>query len=495
MTNAYYSPTTLSANTLARASQINQITSALEAAFDKLPAEAALKQARTSYAGATGGTATAYTASLPNTITSYTAGLMVVAKAHAANTGAATLNVDSVGAIAIKRYDGTDLKAGDLSADQIFAVVYDGSVFKLTGQHGGELTATEAAQTAAETAETNAAASASAAATSESNAATSETNAAASETKASQWAGEAEDVEVEPGKYSAYHYAQKAADSASVVDGTVIQDGDGDTSVDTETSADEDKVRIRTGGVERAVIDSSGNLLVGTTSAAGIGTFNGEIAIADGITAPTATSGFAKIFVDSADGNLKVIDADGNDILNTSSGGGALTLLATATAATDSFVAFTSNIDSTYDEYIIAVLSAVPTIDRRSLGMQTSSDGGSTWDTGSSDYEEVVRSVDSGSSVGTLNNANIDAMKVAPLVGNATNETGAQAWIHIIRPSASEHTHIHFSGSATDDTGAIKAFYGAGRRKAASAVNAVRFLFSAGDISSGEFKLYGVKKS
>ena len=67
-----------------------------------------------------------------------------------------------------------------------------------------------------------AAASASAASASESNASdsetnagTSETNAAASEAKAADWAEKAEDSEVEPGLYSALHHALKAAASAA----------------------------------------------------------------------------------------------------------------------------------------------------------------------------------------------------------------------------------------------------------------------------------------
>lgn len=55
------------------------------------------------------------------------------------------------------------------------------------------------------------------AATSASNAATSETNAAASATKAGKWAEEAENVEVESGKYSAKHHALKAAASANSI--------------------------------------------------------------------------------------------------------------------------------------------------------------------------------------------------------------------------------------------------------------------------------------
>src|SRR5690554_3083610 len=56
------------------------------------------------------------------------------------------------------------------------------------------------------------------AAQSETNAAQSETNAAASEAKAQDWAEEDEDVEVEPGQYSAKHYSKKAEEYAATID-------------------------------------------------------------------------------------------------------------------------------------------------------------------------------------------------------------------------------------------------------------------------------------
>lgn len=60
------------------------------------------------------------------------------------------------------------------------------------------------------------------AATSASNAATSETNALASENKAEQWAENPEDVEVETGEYSAYHWAQKAASFAPLIEDQIV---------------------------------------------------------------------------------------------------------------------------------------------------------------------------------------------------------------------------------------------------------------------------------
>jgi len=87
-----------------------------------------------------------------------------------------------------------------------------------TSESNAATSASNAANSAsaAATSETNAANSASAAATSETNAATSASNALASENKAEEWADKAEDVEVEPGRYSAKHWSEKAEAWATV---------------------------------------------------------------------------------------------------------------------------------------------------------------------------------------------------------------------------------------------------------------------------------------
>jgi hypothetical protein len=59
----------------------------------------------------------------------YTTGMTVRFKANTANTGAATLNVNSLGAKTIKRKASTDLNDNDIAAGQIVTVVYDGTNF------------------------------------------------------------------------------------------------------------------------------------------------------------------------------------------------------------------------------------------------------------------------------------------------------------------------------------------------------------------------------
>lgn len=58
--------------------------------------------------------------------------------------------------------------------------------------------------------------------------------------------------------YSAYHWAQEAATSASVVSGKIIKDTDNDTRIDTEYTADEDIIRFQAGGDEQLQITSTG---------------------------------------------------------------------------------------------------------------------------------------------------------------------------------------------------------------------------------------------
>ena len=57
---------------------------------------------------------------------------------------------------------------------------------------------------------------------------------------------------------------------------TEFKDGDGDTKIQVEESSDEDKVRVDTGGTERAVIDSSGLTVTGAVASSGNMTENSK---------------------------------------------------------------------------------------------------------------------------------------------------------------------------------------------------------------------------
>lgn len=86
--------------------------------------------------GIDGGSTDAYEVSLDVAPTAYTAGLTVAFKANTANTGACSLNLNSLGAKAIK-LQGEDLGDNTIKSGQIVTVVYDGIDFQLQSAGGG----------------------------------------------------------------------------------------------------------------------------------------------------------------------------------------------------------------------------------------------------------------------------------------------------------------------------------------------------------------------
>lgn len=73
----------------------------------------------------------AYAISLSPVPASYTTGMLLAFKAGTINTGAATLNVNGLGAKTIKKNYDEDLVDGDIKANQIQIVIYDGTNFQL----------------------------------------------------------------------------------------------------------------------------------------------------------------------------------------------------------------------------------------------------------------------------------------------------------------------------------------------------------------------------
>jgi trimeric autotransporter adhesin len=86
-------------------------------------------------ANATAGTNT-YTVSIP-WVTSYAFGLTVPVQFTIANTGASTININSLGAKAIVKSVSSPLVANDILANQIFNLWYDGTNFQQIGGSGG----------------------------------------------------------------------------------------------------------------------------------------------------------------------------------------------------------------------------------------------------------------------------------------------------------------------------------------------------------------------
>lgn len=89
--------------------------------------------------GADTGAADAYVVLTPSPpVLSYAPGVGISFLAGNSNTGAATINVQGLGVQSIKRADGADLNAGDIIANQMAILEYDGTNFQLINPYEPE---------------------------------------------------------------------------------------------------------------------------------------------------------------------------------------------------------------------------------------------------------------------------------------------------------------------------------------------------------------------
>jgi len=80
-----------------------------------------------------------YAITLSPVPSAYVTGMVINFKANTVNTGASTLNVNSLGAKTIKKANNQDLADGDIESGQIVTLIYDGTNFQMQSQVGNIL--------------------------------------------------------------------------------------------------------------------------------------------------------------------------------------------------------------------------------------------------------------------------------------------------------------------------------------------------------------------
>ncbi|MDI6789397.1 MAG: hypothetical protein QME44_01720 [Thermodesulfobacteriota bacterium] len=138
MSNDYFNASgTFVTGTRARGVDVETEFDAVAAGLDKLPSEAEFKRGKINY-GVDSGTADAYVVTLPYIPASLVDGQEVFFKALYANTGAATINVNSLGAKSLKRQTGSVLAANDITANKFVYCRYNATAdfFELSSMLG-----------------------------------------------------------------------------------------------------------------------------------------------------------------------------------------------------------------------------------------------------------------------------------------------------------------------------------------------------------------------
>lgn len=168
-------------------------------------------------------------------------------------------------------------------------------------------------------------------------------------------------------------------------------------------------------------------------------------------------------------------------------------LLQTQTASASASLNFTDFVDSEFDDYFVLIDKLLPATDGAILRMRTSTNAGSSYDSGGSDYH-ASRIGTSAAGAAAPANATSSGIDMSSSIGNAANEVGISGRIDFCRPSDASYFGMTFAVGWID-TGTIPLnMTGSGYRLAAADVDAFQLLFSSGNITSGSAKLYGVRK-
>ncbi len=179
---------------------------------------------------------------------------------------------------------------------------------------------------------------------------------------------------------------------------------------------------------------------------------------------------------------------------------GGLVLLTTASASNSSSIDFTSGIDSTYEAYIVIGTEIVPVSDNVRLNLRTDSTGGASFDAGASDYKAHIDGGNSFDGAVITTRSGTDKIEATSTggtnagIGSAAGEK-CNFVLWMFNPAGTGYTDFAWTASWDTAGTQVASAVGSARRDATHAVNAIRFLLSSGNISSGEFRLYGVKKS
>lgn len=174
-------------------------------------------------------------------------------------------------------------------------------------------------------------------------------------------------------------------------------------------------------------------------------------------------------------------------------GGGYTSISFTAITAGTNFD-ITGFASATYDNYEIWISNGQPGNDGVILRMLTSTDGGTSFDTGTSDYSWAVTADQETAAVDQAGDADDGEIQLSGTltVGNAANEN-ISLRISIYSPEATEFTTFTWEGTSRGTTGIFRSLNGAGDRQSAADVNAIRLHWNTGDwIAQGNIQFLGI---
>jgi hypothetical protein len=180
---------------------------------------------------------------------------------------------------------------------------------------------------------------------------------------------------------------------------------------------------------------------------------------------------------------------------------GSMVLLSEQTASSSANISFTSGIDSTYPIYKFEFIDIHPSVNNTNLEFNLSIDGGSNYNvTKTSTFVFVTHNESSTETVLSYSPASDLAQstsnqRLSLSIGTDNDQSGS-GYLHLFNPSSTTFVKHFISRSDSyshDDYS--RDGYSAGYGNTTSAVDAIQFSMSSGNIDDGIIKMYGIKDS
>jgi hypothetical protein len=180
---------------------------------------------------------------------------------------------------------------------------------------------------------------------------------------------------------------------------------------------------------------------------------------------------------------------------------GGLIALSTQTASSSASVSFTSGIDSTYSEYLFLFNNIHPATGAPTFDVNFSSDGGSNYNVTKTStwfyaqHYENDASTEFGYDTGQDLAQSTSYQRLGLAIGSDGSDKSGSGILHLFEPSSTtfvKHFMSRFGTVRGDDLQTD--VHCAGYCNTTSAINAVDFKMSSGNIDSGTIQMFGVVK-
>ena len=179
--------------------------------------------------------------------------------------------------------------------------------------------------------------------------------------------------------------------------------------------------------------------------------------------------------------------------------GSSLVLLSTVTASSSATIDFTSNIDSTYKEYVFKFFNLHPATDNVNFTFQANVSGASGFnETMTTTNFRAYHSEDGNYAAIEYNTADDQAQGTSYQIiseGNDNdNDNGLSGELTLFDPSSTTFVKHFISRCCTYNHGIVgmEDEFAAGYFNTTSAIDEVSFKMSSGNIDAGTIKMYGV---